>query len=326
VSFLISSLPKKTTQLRNKNIASVSNFFQSDLGVLYLYGTSGSGKTYAIELFAKEYGYEVIYVIPPITPNMVSMLTSDGVFMIDKKLIIIDVGDIPEKKDLLSLAKGSWGKNKLVIIGTEYPKDSPMRSVFKNDSSFTAVKFYPFDVSDVVACLSMYAIELGASVSYETIQKIAEFAEGDMRAARSSLRALIASGDEDAVDFFLPDGEVAYFNNIAKLFSKNLEDSEDAVQYFGNWVSMMIIKNNIVRFCEDELDYMKLLNKCAEIDNEDNPSIAILGHLVGTKIRGFKYAFFKSKAFEIPQVPIVCSDAKKVLYFRGYVKWMEQKE
>jgi DNA polymerase III delta prime subunit len=63
------------------------------------------------------------------------------------------------------------------------------------DYKITVIKFHPFDKMDVLGSLTLYAAELGARVSYETLKFIADMSDGDMRAGRICLKSLIASGD-----------------------------------------------------------------------------------------------------------------------------------
>lgn len=326
MTFILQSLPKKSSQLRNKNASSLIKFFESDAGVLYLYGPSGSGKTMATSILAREFGYEIIYTEPPFDINKVSSLSACSLFLSDKKLIVIDIG-VNMKADILKeLAEGFWGETRLVIIGETYAKVNPMRNAFKDkDYKFVAIKFYPFDEMDVVGCLSMYAVELGARVSYDTLLKIAREASGDMRSARISLRLLITSGYEDAVDCFLPVGEVAYFNNLNKLFSANIRDVESAIDYFGPYLTLYIIRNNLMYRLPDRMDFMGILKDCNYSAVDLSSQIIDLVYIIGRNLKGVKHkAYKKPKKILVPDIEVNCSDVKKIMYYRGFQTWQEK--
>ena len=328
MTFVLQSLPKKSSQLRNKNASSLIKFFESDAGVLYLYGPAGSGKTTGVEILAREFGYELIYAEPPFDIDKVSSLSACSLFLSDKKMIVVDIG-VDMKADILKiLAEGFWGETRLVIIGTTYAKANPMRRAFKDrDYKFVAIKFYQFDEMDVVGCLSMYAAELGARVSYDTLVKIAKEAAGDMRSARMSLRLLITSGYEDAVDCFLPVGETAYFNNLNKLFGKNIGDVESAIEYFGPYLILYIIRNNLMYRLPDRMDFMEILKDCNYSSVDLSSYIVDLAYIVGRNLKGVKHkAYKKAKKISVPDIEVNCSDVKKIMHYRGFHTWQEKKD
>lgn len=325
MTFMIQSLPKKSSQLINKGASALVKFFESDIPVLYLYGNTGTGKTYAVDMLVREFGYEVVKPTPPFTKDDIDMLCTKPFFVIDKKLVIVDGrGDI-KANDVRLLSEGRWDETRLIIIGDSYPKTSPIRTHFKNTAfKFAAIKFYPFEVNDIVGCLSIYALELGVQVSYDVLVKIAKHADGDMRVARIALRCLVHSGDEDAVDVFLPVGESSYINNVAKMFSKKKSDIKEAIDFFSPYVSMLIIRENIIKFCLEEIDLFDLLHQYANLDVDNVDELVNLAYLVGLKIKTFKYAYYrKSKSLGVPEVDVDCSDIKKILYYQGVMKWKD---
>ena len=328
MSFVIRSLPTKSSQLKNKNAATLISFFSSDAAVLYLYGEPGTGKTFAVNMLAKEYGYDVLYLEPPFENHVVQAASACSIFVNDKKMIIIDVGDTLKSSDLKALAKGYWGESRLVIIGDTYPRASPMRNAFKKQPyKYLAIKFHQFDELEILGSLTMYAGELGARVSYEVLLQIAKESAGDMRAARLSLRALIASRDEREVKCFLPLSETAYYSNINKVFSKDIEDVRDAVAYFGPYISIQIMRKNLIARMPDRYDLMYLLKMCSELGETYTEYLIQLGSLIGRVMKGRKYlSYRKPTAFEVPDVNVNCSDVKKILYFRGYEKLMKRSE
>jgi hypothetical protein len=225
------------------------------------------------------------------------------------------------------LAKGRWGESRLVIMGDTYPKTSPMRFAFKDEPyKFTAIKFHAFANIDVLSCLTMYAGELGARVSYEKLNLIATMADGDMRAARISLRNLIASGDEGATSRFLPMGETMYYSIISRLFSNKIEDVEEAVDMFGDYMSIQIIRKNILKYASKEKRLMDILRSCATLESDFEGQLAQLGLITGNIIKKKKFTSYrKVKGIEVPDVDTKCSNVKKILYMRGFDKCLENK-
>jgi len=323
MSFVIRSLPTKSSQLKNKNAATLISFFSSDTAVLYLYGEPGTGKSFAVDMLAKEYGYDVIHLEPPFDNHVVQAASACSLFTNDKKLIIIDVGDSMKAPDLKALAKGYWGESRLVIIGDTYPRASPLRNAFKKQPyKFTAIKFHQFDEMEILGSLTMYAGELGARVSYETLLHIAQESAGDMRAARLSLKALIASRDVQEIKCFLPLSENAYFSNVNKLFSRDSEDVREGVEYFGAYISIQIMRKNLIARMPDRYDLMYLLKMCSELGENFEGYLIQLGSLIGRVMKSKKYlSYSKPTPFEVPDVNVNCSSVKKVLYFRGFDKW-----
>jgi DNA polymerase III delta prime subunit len=316
------SLPRKSSQLKNKNAASLVKFFESNTGVLYLYGETGSGKSYGVTLLAKEFGYETIYARSPFNEDVIRLISSSNL-IIDKKLIVVECADDLGAKELSILASGNWGENRLILIGDAYPKDSPIRTKFKEHSyGFDAIKFYPFEINDIVNCLSLYAIELGTSVTYDTILAIAKRANGDMRAARYSLKSLIASGDEDSVENFLPITENAYMDKIHELFSKDKNTIAGVVKMFTPYISLMIIRENILQFCPDNMVFLELLMQFANLKEEHEDNIVDLAYLVGRENRSYQVAYYrKATPIGVPEIDEDCSDTKKILYYTAFEKW-----
>ena len=327
MKFVLQSLPVKSTQLKNKNASALIKFFESDMAVLYLYGPTGAGKSFSVELLAKEFGYELIYLTPPITEILVAGASSNSLFLSDKKLIVIDIGDTLRAKDFQMLAEGRWGESRLVVIGDTYPKTSPIRTAFKNvPYKFTAIKYHAFANIDVLSCLTMYAGELGARVSYDKLNMIATMADGDMRAARISLRNLIASGDEDATKCFLPMGETMYYSIVSKLFSSRIEDAEEAVDMFGDYMSIQIMRKNILKFASKEKGLMNILRSCATLESDFEGQLAQLGQIVGKHIVKRRFTSYRRpKGIEVPDINTSCSGVKKILYMRGFEKCLKEK-
>jgi adenylate kinase family enzyme len=327
MKFVLQSLPVKSTQLKNKNASALIKFFEADTAVLYLYGPTGSGKSFGVELLAKEFGYELIYLTLPITDMMVSGASSNSLFLSDKKLVVVDVGDSLKAKDYQMLARGRWGESRLVVIGDTYPKTSPVRNAFKNEPyKFTAIKFHAFANMDVLSCLTMYAGELGARVSYDKLNLITTMSDGDMRAARISLRNLIASGDEAAMNRFLPMGESMYYSMISKLFSNKIEDAEEATAMFGNYMSIQIIRKNILKYASKEKKLMNILRSCATLESDFEGQLAQLGQIAGNIIPKKRVTSYrKPKGIDVPDVETSCSDVKKILYMRGFEKCLKEK-
>lgn len=328
MSFVIRSLPVKSSQLKNKNASALISFFASDIPVLYLYGNSGSGKTFAVNMLAKEHGYEILYITPPFDENVVMMASSYSLFMNDKKMVVVDVGDNLKASDLSILAKGRWDETRLVIIGDTYSKTSPMRNAFKNAPyEFEAIKFHQFEEMDVLSCLTMYAAELGARVSYEALLQIAKESAGDMRAARLCLKALVASGDEEHLKSFLPLSEAAYFSNINKLFSENIEDVQEAVEFFGDFMTIQLIRKNIIEKLPDRADLMYMLKLSSSLNVGYGDYLAQLASMVGRLSKTKKFVSFKKAIpFDVPDIKTKCSNAKKILYLRWYEKWNMMKK
>jgi DNA polymerase III delta prime subunit len=322
MSFVLRSLPTKSTQLKNKNAASLIKFFESDVAALYLYGPTGSGKSFGVELLAKEFGYELIYLTPPFTELMITGASSDSLFLSDKKLVIVDIGDSLKSKEIRMLADGFWGESRLIIIGDTYPKSSPIRTAFKEvPYRFTAIKFHAFDKIDVLSCLTMYAGELGARVSYDTLNLIADMADGDMRAARTTLKNLIAAGDEAAIKQFLPMSESLYFNTISKLFSKDLEDVEEAVNMFQDYLTIQIIRKNLLKYAPKNKALMNILRSCATLESDFEGQLAQLGQIAGNVMNKKRFVpYRKAKQIEVPKIETNCSAVKKILYMRGFEK------
>jgi hypothetical protein len=326
MSFVIRSLPTKSSQLKNKNASALISFFASDTPVLYLYGNAGTGKTFAVNMLAKEYGYEVLYISPPFDENMVIMASSSSLFMNDKKLIVVDVGDTLKVSDLNILSKGRWNETRLIIIGDTYSKTSPMRNAFKDmPYKFEAIKFHQFEEMDILSCLTMYAAELGARVSYESLLQIAKESAGDMRAARLCLRALIASGNEENIKSFLPLSDAAYFSNISKLFSENIEDVQEAVEFFGDYMTIQLIRKNIVAKLPNRPDLMYMLKMSSALTVDYADYLVQLACMVGRLSKTKKFVSFKKAVpFEVPNIQTKCSNAKKILYLGWFEKWNEK--
>lgn len=327
MSFVIRSLPTKSSQLKNKNANSLIAFFSSDTSALYLYGDAGTGKTFAVNMLAKEYGYEIMYLEPPFDDNTAQAASSLSLFSNDKKLVIVDVGDSLKSADVKSLASGRWGETRLIIIGDTYPKTSPIRTAFKDQPyRFMAIKFHLFDEMDILGSLTMYAAELGARVSYEVLSQIAREAAGDMRAARLSLRALVASGKEENVKSFLPLSEAAYYSNINKMFSNDIEDVREAVEYFGDYITIQILRKNIVSRMPNRSDLIYMLKMCSELGEDYSEYLMELASMFGRLVKSKKFiSYKKAKPFSVPDIDTKCSDAKKIAYLRWYEKWRKEK-
>jgi hypothetical protein len=325
MSFIIRSLPVKSSQLKNRNAATLIQFFSSDTAVLYLYGDTGTGKTFAVNMLAKEYGYEILYLEPPFDNARVQAASSYSLFANDKKLVIIDSGDELKSADTKALAMGYWGESRLIIIGDTYPRVSPLRTAFKKQPyKFIAIKFHQFDEMEILGSLTMYAAELGARVSYEILLKIAQASSGDMRAARNSLKAIIASGTGEDVDCFLPLSENAYYNNINKLFSEDLDDVRDATEYFGMYISIQILRKNLIARMSNRPDLMYMLKMCSELGETYTEYLIQLASMIGMIMKGKKYIpYTKPIPFDVPQINTKCSDVKKILYLRGFEKCQE---
>jgi len=327
MGFVLYSLPTKSNQLKNKNATTLVKFFESDIPVAYLYGPTGCGKSFAVKLLAKEFGYELIYLTPPFNDMMIAGASSSSLFLSDKKLVIVDAGDNLSAKDLKFLAKGYWGESRLVVIGDTYARTSPIRTAFSDkDYKFTAIKFHAFDKMDVLSCLTLYAAELGARVSYETLSTIAETADGDMRAARTCLKSLISSGDEASLKSFLPMGETLYFSLINKLFSHNLEDAKEATDMFGDFMTIQMFRKNIVKHASKRKDLMSILRSCATLESDFEGQLAQLGVIIGNNIVKKKFiSYRKPKVLDIPNIDTKCSNVKKIMYMRGFEKCLKEK-
>jgi DNA polymerase III delta prime subunit len=325
MGIILQSLPRRSSQLVNKGASALVKFFEADADVLYLYGPAGSGKSYALEMLAREYGYEILRTRPPFTDDIVGMLSSTLIFMQHRKLVLIDIGADLSANDIKTLSRAGWGTAKLVIVGEDFPKTSPIRTNFGNkDYKFVSVKFLPFEKNDVAGCLSLYALELGVSLSYEIINKIAEYADGDMRAARNSLKTLIASGDEDAVETFLPLGESVLRSDIAKLFSANEVKIREAIEALSPYLTMLIMRENILKFLPDDMLALKLLHEYANLDVEATDRLVGLATYLGKKIKTFAYVYYRNaKMAQVPEVFVDCSDGKKILYFSGFAELMK---
>jgi hypothetical protein len=258
---------------------------------------------------------------------MVQAASSYSLFANDKKMIIVDVGDSMRSADVKALASGYWGASRLVIIGDTYPKTSPIRTAFKDQPyKFTAIKFHQFDEMEILGSLTMYAAELGARVSYDVLLKIAHESDGDMRAARNCLRALIASGSQEEVERFLPLSEMAYYSNINKLFSPNEEDVRDAIDYFGDYISIQILRKNLIARMSNRSDLMYLLKMCSELGDINKDYLVQLASMIGKAMKTKKFlSYSKAKPFDVPQIDTNCSDVKKILYFRGYEKYQQNR-
>ena len=321
---VLQSLPRRSSQLINRGASALVKFFEDDDDVVYLYGPAGSGKTYALDMLAQEYGYDIVRMKGPLTREVVNLYASANVFMVNRKLVLVDITDL-SASDIKTLSEGGWGTTKLVIVGEEYPKKSPLRThLGKQDYRYTAVKFHQFTKNDITGCLSLYALEMGVSISYEVINRIGDAADGDMRAARMCLKALIASEDEDALETFLPFSDMVYNNEIKKLFSGNRTKAREAVETFSPFVSILILRENILKFRPDDEVAMRLLYKYANLDADVTEQIIDLACYLGKHIKTYVYAYYrKAKPINPPSVDVDCSDAKKILYFTGFEKLME---
>lgn len=259
------------------------------------------------------------------TMEFVNLLASKSIFMTSRKLVLVDAGEDLPADDIKNLSNGVWKETKLVIIGEDYPKSSSIRTHFdKKDYKFMAVKFFPFANTDISGCLSLYALELEVNVSYEVINKIAEHAAGDMRAARTALRTLVASEDEEALEVFLPFGEQTYRSEIQKLFSGNRIKTAEAVETLTPFLSIMILRENILKFLPEDDKVIELLFKYANLDIDSTENLVDLACYLGNKIKTFSFLFYKKpKPYEVPNVDVDCSDGKKILYFRGFEKLMK---
>ena len=325
MGIVLQSLPKRSSQLVNKGASSLIKFFESDGDVLYLYGPAGSGKTMALDMLVREYGYEIVKAGGPFTSQIVDILASTALFMMNRKLVLVDVVGM-KASDLKLLAEGVWGETKLVLVGEEFPKKSPIRTHFmKQDYKFIPVKFFPFQKEDITGCLSLYAMEMGVSVSYEIINKIADSADGDMRAARISLRSLIHSQDEEAVDIFLPFSDVVYNNEVKKLFSGNRGKAKEAIETFTPFVSILIMRENILKFLPERDDLIRYLYTYANLDIDTIDGLIDLACYLGKNIKTFTYVYYRRPtSLEIPKVNADCSDGKKILYFRQFERLMNK--
>jgi len=274
-------------------------------------------------MLVREYGYEIVKAQGPFTKQVIDMLSSTPLFMMNRKLVLIDITDT-NANDIKLLGNGIWGETKLVMIGEEFPKKSPIRTHFtKKDYKFLSVKFFPFSKEDITGCLSLYSLEMGVSVSYNIINKIAENADGDMRAARIALRSLIFSGDEAAVDIFLPYNDMVYNNEVKKLFSGNKEKAREAIETFTPFVSMLIMRENILKFLPERDDLIKYLYQYANLDRDTTDELIDLAYYLGKNIKTFTYAYYrKPTPLPVPQVNVDCSDGKKILYFSGFERLM----
>ncbi len=322
MNLLLQSIPKRSTELNNKGAPALIKFFQTDADVLYLYGPWGSGKTTGLEVLAEEYAYEILKTAPPFKQAKVDALCAKGVFMLNRKLVIVENANKLSASDIKELSEGTWKDSKLVLIGETFPKKSPMRTHFaKKAYKFIPVKFFPFTKDDIMGCLSLYGLELGVSISYELINKIAEYATGDMRAARISLRNIVASEDEESVDIFMPFSDTVFRNDVAKLFSADKIAIKESIDTLSPYITLMIIRENILRFCPKEKKLFGLLHTYANLDINYTTELVNLAYAVGKKIKTFNYLWYrKPKVMETPNIDVDCSDAKKIIYYTGVAK------
>jgi hypothetical protein len=328
LAITLQSRPRRSSDLNNKGAPALVKFFETDGDVLYLYGPAGCGKSYSLEMLMREYGYEELKTSLPFDEDKVNALCARSFFLLNRKMVVIENGNALKATDIKELSKGIWQETKLVIVGETYPKKSPMRTHFKKQEfKFVPVKFSPFTEHDIIGCLSLYGLELGVSISYELLAKIAEYASGDMRAARSSLRSVVASESEDSVDVFLPFSDRAFQSEVAKLFSRNKIGIREAIDSLSPYVSMMIIRENIIKFCPEEKSLLGLLNTYANLDIDYSAELVNLAYEVGKYVKKYSTVYYrKPKIITPPIIDVDCSDGKKILYFRGLAKSLGEEE
>lgn len=328
MAIILQSLPRRSSELNNKGAPALIKFFEMDADVLYLYGPAGSGKSFSLGMLMREYGYEELKTSPPFDKNKVDALCAKSFFLLNRKMVVIENGNLLKAVDIKELSKGVWKETKLVIIGETFPRKSPMRThLAKQSFKFVPVKFSPFTQNDIVGCLSLYGLELGVSLSYELLAKIAEYATGDMRAARSSLRSIIASESEESVDVFLPFSDKMFQGEVAKLFSDDKPSIREAIETLSPYVSMMIIRENIIKFCPEEKIFLTLLHTYANLDIDFSEELINLAHAVGKKVKKYSVAYYrKPRVIDPPDIDVDCSDGKKILYFKGLAEYLGDDE
>lgn len=328
MAITLQSLPRRSSELNNKGAPALVKFFEMDADVLYLYGPVGSGKSFSLDMLMREYGYEELKTGPPFDSDKVSALCTKSFFLLNRKMVVIENGDALKAADIKELSKGVWKETKLVIVGEAFPKKSPMRThLAKQSFKFVPVKFSPFTENDIVGCLSLYGLELGVSTSYELLAKIAEYASGDMRAARMSLRTVVASESEESVDVFLSFSDQAFRGEVAKLFSDNKKAIQEAIASLSPFVSIMIIRENIIKFCPEKKVFLDLLNTYANLDIDYSAELVNLAYEVGKHVKKFSIVYYrKPKVITPPIIDVDCSDGKKILYFTGLAKKLGEEE
>lgn len=164
-------------------------------GALYIHGQTGTGKTLAVELVAKELNYELLRCGADEARNLEYIRTflsagNQQSLFFKKKLILIDDFEIIEsKKGVTELIKNT--RSPVVMISTEYNLSAPLRKYC------AVVKFAKLNSSEMYKFLDAVCKTEQISIDKPLLTKLSR--SGDARASLIDLEAL-TEGHRDTED------------------------------------------------------------------------------------------------------------------------------
>ncbi|KYC53788.1 MAG: Replication factor C large subunit [Candidatus Methanofastidiosum methylothiophilum] len=225
--------PKNFSEIKGqqaivKEILAWINTWGNEKRALLIYGPPGSGKTTMVKVLSKELGYDLIELnasdkrdqeaLNRIVGNASSSKTLFGY----KKIILLDEADnIHGKEDyggakaLLEIIKNT--QNPIILTANSYWEVS---QAIRDNCKL--VQFKRLQARTVFSRLKEIAQAEKIQIEDETLLKIAEQSNGDLRAAINDLDSLgnnILKGDEKLVGF--RDTEKSIFDALSKLYSSS---------------------------------------------------------------------------------------------------------
>ena len=167
-------------------------------GALYVHGQTGTGKTLAVELLAREAVYELLRCGADEARNLEYIRTflsagNQQSLFFKKKLILIDDFEIIEsKKGITELIKNA--KCPVVMISSEYNLSAPLRKYC------TVVKFAKLNSSEMYKFLDAVCKTEHISIDKALLSRLSR--SGDARASLIDLEALTEGYRDTEDDIF----------------------------------------------------------------------------------------------------------------------------
>lgn len=246
---------------------------------VFLYGPAGVGKTSLVYAAAKDFKLELLELnasdkrdketIEHFITNASNVNTLFGTQL---KLVLIDeiegLTGTEDRGGLSAITKMiKESRVPIVLIANDVwaPKFSSLRSLCM------VIEFKKLNKNEIVTVLRNICISEGILADPEALKKIAELADGDLRAAINDLQFLITGKKSLKMDdvLILPkrNREIKIFETLNNIFrAKSVRDAYDAVSNSEVDYGMLLrwLSENIPNFMKDPIEYYSALDKLSK--------------------------------------------------------------
>ncbi|ODS42701.1 MAG: hypothetical protein MSIBF_05205 [Candidatus Altiarchaeales archaeon IMC4] len=191
---------------------------------LILHGAQGTGKSSLVEALARETGWDIVEISDENIPSAKTICETASIFG-GRKLILIDNADeIRDIKEVAEIVKST--KNPMVLTTTDL-KSKRLATVKK---SCEEVQVRRMTSASIEKFLALILKKEGVEPDMEVVKKIAENANGDLRAAVNDLETA-AKGGRIAGDFEVSarDSSIDIYKAMNAIFSKDARSALESM-------------------------------------------------------------------------------------------------